>query len=113
VADGLPVFVLREVAMRFWRYGIPIVLAASVGLAASSARAGGDVCFRLWAERNAIYKAHGYCFHTWRAQSYFGNFGCAFWHEYEVPMSPGASARVAYLVDREYAFGCRWSGYWD
>jgi hypothetical protein len=58
--------------------------------------------FRLWAERNAIYKRHGYCFQTWRAQEFFGNGGCAFWSEYEVPLSYGASARIADLTDREY-----------
>ena len=100
--------------MRTYVYAIAIAALVTGGLAASSAQAGGDVCSRLWAERNAIYKAHGYCFQTWRASSYFGNYGCAFDDDYAVPLSRGASARIDYLVDREYAFGCRRSyGYWD
>ena len=99
--------------MQMRRYAVSTLVVVIAALAASSARAGGDVCSRLWAERNAIYKTHGYCFHSWRARSYFGNHGCAFLYDGEVPLSYGASARVAYLVDREYAYGCRSAGYWD
>jgi hypothetical protein len=33
-------------------------------------------CNQLWVERNAYYKAGGYCFQTGRSISYFGNDGC-------------------------------------
>lgn len=95
--------------MRKWIWIVPVLSTVLVGMFASTAQAGRDICFRLWAERNAIYKEHGYCFHTWRARAYFGNHRCAFWHESEVPMSWGAAARIAYLTEREYEFGCRWA----
>jgi len=99
--------------MRRWLYAVTAIAVVTAGFAASSAQAGGDICHRLWAERNAIYKAHGYCFHGWRARSYFGNEGCAYRYDFEVPLPYGASARIADLVDREYAYGCRRDRYWD
>jgi hypothetical protein len=93
--------------MRLRLHAVSAIAFAIAGLAASGAQAGGDACFRLWNERNAIYKAHGYCFHTGQARAYFGNFGCAFWDDDAVPLPPGASARIADLVEREYAYGCR------
>ena len=96
--------------MRRWL--LTILVLAVIGQAASSkAGAGEDICYRLWLDRNRIYKAHGYCFHTPRARARFGNFGCEFWHEFEVPLSPRASADIDYIVAQEYRHGCRGWGY--
>jgi hypothetical protein len=99
--------------MRRWLFAVLALSAAALAQAAASsnALAGEGTCYRLWADRNSIYKAHGYCFHTPRARSLFGNFGCQFWHEFELPLSPRASADIDYIVEQEYRHGCRGWGY--
>lgn len=82
------------------------VAALMTGIAASSARAQ-DICGRLWVERNAIYKAKGYCFKTQRAISYFGNAGCMYDYEEEVPLSRGERQRIGRIRAEERALGCR------
>lgn len=44
-------------------------------------------CDQLWRQRNGIFKAAGYCFHTPRAISMFGNAGCAYDNQFDVPLS--------------------------
>jgi hypothetical protein len=44
-------------------------------------------CDQLWYQRNSIVKAAGYCFHTPRAISTFGNARCAYDKLSEVPLS--------------------------
>ncbi len=83
------------------------VLTASTGIAVSAANAQGDVCFRLWVARNTIYKANGYCFKTARAISYFGNAGCRFNYEGDVPMSRYDRQQIAQIQGQERNFGCR------
>jgi hypothetical protein len=63
-------------------------------------------CGDLWYERNSIYKAAGYCFRTPRAIRTFGNAGCSYDSEYDVPLSPRQRARVERLRALERDFGC-------
>lgn len=56
------------------------------------ARAGdiqGDAysCEELWVMRNQIFKNAGYCFKTEKAITYFGNGGCTYDHQDDVPLS--------------------------
>jgi len=44
-------------------------------------------CAQLWYQRNSIFKAAGYCFHTPRAIRIFGNAGCGYDEEADVPLS--------------------------
>jgi hypothetical protein len=44
-------------------------------------------CDQLWVARNSIFKAAGFCFKTSRAISAFGNAGCRYDNEYDVPLS--------------------------
>ena len=44
-------------------------------------------CDQLWHQRNSIFKAAGYCFQTPRGIRVFGNAGCRYDNEYEVPLS--------------------------
>lgn len=71
------------------------------------ALAQGADCAELWYERNAVYKAAGYCFKTARAISAFGNAGCLYDREGELPLSDVQRRRVAYLQSQERALGCR------
>lgn len=63
-------------------------------------------CDQLWYERNAIYKQEGYCFKTQRAIAAFGNSGCRYDIEAQVPLSPGERGRIATIADMERAHGC-------
>jgi phosphopantetheinyl transferase len=82
-------------------------LTICTGLAVSQANAQDNVCFRLWVARNSIFKANGYCFKTARAIAYFGNAGCQYDYEADVPMSPYDRQRVAQIQAEERALGCR------
>jgi hypothetical protein len=44
-------------------------------------------CDQLWHRRNEIFKAAGYCFHTPRAISVFGNTGCLYPEISSLPLS--------------------------
>jgi hypothetical protein len=74
-----------------------------VGAPAAWAQSCGD----LWYERNSIYKDAGYCFKTTRAIRAFGNAGCQYDSEYDVPLSAGARRRIADIKRMERDFGCR------
>jgi hypothetical protein len=82
-------------------FALPFTLPVSV------ANAQGDACSRLWVQRNSIYKANGYCFKTQRAISYFGNAGCEYDYEGDVPLSRSERARIARIQAEERALGCR------
>lgn len=64
-------------------------------------------CEQLWYERNAIYKAHGYCFRTERAIRTFGNDGCYVASESALDYSPAARRAVALIVQVERQKFCR------
>jgi hypothetical protein len=44
-------------------------------------------CDELWTLRNQIFKANGYCFKSPKAIKQFGNAGCQFDAEADVPLS--------------------------
>jgi hypothetical protein len=91
------------------RFVISIVIAATAGTAAAQAQAR-EICRSLWVERTAIYKDAGLCFKTARAIEYFGNAGCRYDHEADVPLSPRAIARIEELTAQERANRC--DGWW-
>ena len=66
----------------------------------------GYSCAELWYQRNSIYKAAGYCFKTPRAIRAFGNAGCQYDSEYELPLSPRQRATVNAIVRAERYQGC-------
>ena len=76
------------------------------GFAVSAANAQ-DACFRLWVARNAIFKDNGFSFKTERAISYFGNGGCMYNYEGDMPMSRYDRARIARIQAEERELGCR------
>ena len=94
--------------MRWFSLSIAVILLAlSFGLDVPAANAQGNACFRLWVQRNEIYKANGYCFKTQRAISYFGNAGCEYDNEADVPLSRSERARIARIQAEERELGCR------
>jgi hypothetical protein len=80
---------------------------AFAGIIAGSTAYAQDACTQLWVERNAIYKDYGYCFKTARAIRYFGNAGCQYDREGDIPMSREDRARIGQIIAQERAYGCR------
>jgi hypothetical protein len=66
-----------------------------------------DVCFDLSYQRNAIFKAAGYCFKTAQQIENFGNAGCMYDNQADVPLSARQRAQIADLVRQERELGCR------
>ena len=83
-----------------------VTLAVLVSSAAAPAVAQ-NVCQNLWVERNSIYKAAGYCCKTARAIRYFGNAGCSYDNERDLPVSRAEHRRVAQVIAEERAYGRR------
>lgn len=65
-----------------------------------------DECDGLWFERNQIYKEAGYCFRTAAAIRQFGNAGCIFVDQNDVPLSNRNRARVSEIIRVERALRC-------
>lgn len=64
------------------------------------------VCADLWVERNEIFKGAGYCFRTARAIQTFGNAGCQYDNEADVPLSQVQRRRIAAIRAEERSLGC-------
>jgi hypothetical protein len=63
-------------------------------------------CGDLWYRRNEIFARNGYCFKTDRAMRVFGNQGCRFYVEADVPMSRTEREEVEILRAIERRRGC-------
>jgi hypothetical protein len=63
-------------------------------------------CDQLWIERNSIYKQSGFCFETRRAIEYFGNGGCRYQNEADVPFSTADRARITEITRLERESHC-------
>ncbi|HET6377660.1 MAG TPA: YARHG domain-containing protein [Methylocella sp.] len=63
-------------------------------------------CSELWHQRNSIFKAAGYCFHTPRAIRAFGNAGCAYDSESDVPLSDRDRQYIRAIRAAERTKGC-------
>ena len=81
-----------------------LILAVAPVLSIADAQA--QSCGELWHQRNSIYKAAGYCFRTPRAIQTFGNAGCSYDSEYDVPLSARQRAIVASIREQERDLGC-------
>ena len=89
---------------------LPALLAAltlSAVIETPAANAQGRTCQRLWVERNQIYKDYGYCFQTERAIRYFGNRGCRYEYESDIPFKRRDRALIRRLQAEEREMGCR------
>lgn len=83
------------------------VAAFCFGLLSAATAARADVCADLSYQRNAIYKAAGYCFKTAAQIRIFGNAGCQYDDQADVPLSANDRAAVAAIVRQERDYGCR------
>lgn len=64
-------------------------------------------CGELRFERNKVFKRAGYCFHTSDMIRAFGNAGCMYDNEAEVPLSDEGRQEVAEIVRMEREARCR------
>jgi hypothetical protein len=90
---------------------VGVVALATITTALPALAQGGDIgslsCDRLWHERNRIFKEAGYCFHTQRGIRAFGNRGCQFDREGDVPLSDPDRQTVQMLAEVERTKGCQ------
>ncbi len=63
-------------------------------------------CGDLWYRRNEIFARNSYCFKTDRAIRVFGNQGCRFYVEGDVPMSRAEREEVEIIRVIERRKGC-------
>jgi hypothetical protein len=82
-----------------------ILLSAVIVVAAGPAFAQ-STCEQLWYSRNAIFKEAGYCFKTTRAIRTFGNAGCQFDEQEDVPLSNRQRQDVNDIQRAERALRC-------
>ena len=64
-------------------------------------------CDQLWSERNNIFKAAGYCFKNGRAVQVFGNAGCLYDDERNVPLSDNQRQKITEITQLESSKGCQ------
>ncbi len=81
-----------------------VLLASTAGLAAQDY--GAWSCRDLWYERNQIYKDAGYCFSTPRAVRAFGNAGCVYDRQGDVPLSNTQRRIIQAIIRAERFNGC-------
>lgn len=79
-----------------------LIVGAAPILAAPQAQG----CEELWYRRNSLYKQAGYCFRTARAIQTFGNAGCQYDSEADVPLSARQRAAIARIAQEERDLGC-------
>lgn len=81
-----------------------VVVACGVMPVAASAQT--KACHQIWVIRNQIFKDAGYCFKTTTAINYFGNAGCRYDDEYDVPLSQGNRDVIRDLKAEAARLGC-------
>ena len=79
---------------------------ATVGGRSTPSGSVSSSCEELWSERNAIFKAAGYCFRTPQAIRAFGNAGCQYDDEADVPLSTRQREQVAQIRATERQLSC-------
>jgi len=80
--------------------------AVAVAARPPALRVQADACAGLWEERNEIYRGAGYCFKTRRAIATFGNAGCQYDNEADVPLSHRQRLRINDIRAAERRLGC-------
>jgi hypothetical protein len=63
-------------------------------------------CAQLWHQRNSIFKDAGLCFRTPKGIRAFGNAGCQYDSEYDLPLSQRDRNRVSEIKRMERMNGC-------
>ena len=84
----------------------PMLTALLLSVTFAAAAQAQDRCGDLWYQRNDIYKQAGYCFRTAQAIRVFGNAGCLYDDQADVPLSSRERARVNEIVRQERALRC-------
>lgn len=63
-------------------------------------------CDQLWTARNGIFAARGYCFHTDRGLREFGNDGCRYAVQEDVPLNDHERANIRIIQSIEQKRRC-------
>ncbi len=82
---------------------VSVTKATKIAAEASHAQ---TTCENLWIRRNSIYKDAGYCFKTSRAISMFGNAGCKYDDNRDLPLSARDREAIIDIARLEIAGRC-------
>ena len=85
---------------------VALVTLLCLGSGMAEAQYRGMACEQLYYERNLIYKNAGFCFKTERAIRQFGNAGCQYDRQADVPLTRADRAAVADIIAEENYQGC-------
>jgi hypothetical protein len=88
------------------RTGLLSALSVSFALTLMGSPVQAQSCGELWYARNVIYKNAGYCFNTPRGINTFGNAGCLYDRQEDVPLSANQRREINDIVQNERRFGC-------
>jgi hypothetical protein len=66
---------------------------------------GGRHAFAESSHAFSIYKAYGYCFKTSKAINYFGNAGCSYDNEGDIPLSHADRSTILAIKKTEQSLG--------
>ena len=88
------------------RHSMKQAIVAMILLMLGIAVAAAQSCDELWYQRNMIYKEAGYCFKTAKAIRSFGNAGCKYDEQVEVPLSARDRAEIATISGMERSMRC-------
>lgn len=85
-----------------------LVLATAAGLPAQAGDIQGDAydCGELWTMKYQIYKDRGYCFKTAKAIAKFGNAGCQYDSQSDVPLSDTERTVIKDIKLSQARLGC-------
>ena len=67
--------------------GLVVASAAAVPAQAGDIQGDAYDCGELWVMKNQVFKDRGYCFKTAKAIAQFGNAGCLYDSQADVPLS--------------------------
>lgn len=89
-------------------FAIVFAVAAALAPLAAAGDIQGDAydCNELWRMRNAMFKEAGYCFKSPRAIALFGNAGCRFDSDADVPFSDNQRAVLSDIKRSEKRQAC-------
>jgi hypothetical protein len=89
---------------------IPVLTILVVPAAASAAP---TQCDTLWMQRNAIFRDAGYCFHTSKGVQLFGNEGCRYDNEHDLPLSDRQREAIRRIAAAEARNLCNAPSAWQ
>ena len=99
-------FIFRALGALSLIAAVGVLFDGALSSAAAQEELSSMSCGDLWYRRNEIFARNGYCFKTDRAIRVFGNQGCRFYVESDVPMSRAEREEVEVIRAIERSKRC-------